>query len=64
MVDSTASLRRVFETVHNDAVELTVCRYNGPQIARLTHSMQTPLLAFARSARSMRSAAAVDTFTY
>eukprot|EP00974_Lingulodinium_polyedra_P080807 7828241-Lingulodinium_polyedra.AAC.1 len=37
--DSTASLRTVSTPVHNDAVESTVCRHNGAQITRLTHSM-------------------------
>eukprot|EP00974_Lingulodinium_polyedra_P113763 11015314-Lingulodinium_polyedra.AAC.1 len=31
MVDSTASLCTVLETVHNDAVESTVCRLSGSQ---------------------------------
>eukprot|EP00974_Lingulodinium_polyedra_P128772 11207431-Lingulodinium_polyedra.AAC.1 len=33
-VDSTASLRTVLKTMHNDAVESTVCRRNGSRIAR------------------------------
>eukprot|EP00974_Lingulodinium_polyedra_P092821 8993281-Lingulodinium_polyedra.AAC.1 len=44
-------IEHMFVTVHNDAVESTVCRYNGSRIARLTHSMRTPVLVFAWSAR-------------
>eukprot|EP00974_Lingulodinium_polyedra_P081589 7899742-Lingulodinium_polyedra.AAC.1 len=40
-----------FKTVHNDAVESTVCNHNGAQIARLTHSMRTPVSVFAWNAR-------------
>eukprot|EP00974_Lingulodinium_polyedra_P020217 1953863-Lingulodinium_polyedra.AAC.1 len=42
-VDSAASLCTVFETARNGAVESAVCCCNGSQIARLTHSMRTPL---------------------
>eukprot|EP00974_Lingulodinium_polyedra_P128502 11206321-Lingulodinium_polyedra.AAC.1 len=31
---------RVSKTVHDDAVESTVSRHNGSQIARLAYSMQ------------------------
>eukprot|EP00974_Lingulodinium_polyedra_P105621 10225469-Lingulodinium_polyedra.AAC.1 len=37
-VDSTASLCTVSKTVHNDAVESTVCRHGGSQIARVFHA--------------------------
>eukprot|EP00974_Lingulodinium_polyedra_P056838 5468195-Lingulodinium_polyedra.AAC.1 len=49
-VDSTASLRTVFETLHNDAFESAVRNRNGSRTARLAHSMRTPKLAFAWSA--------------
>eukprot|EP00974_Lingulodinium_polyedra_P081860 7925895-Lingulodinium_polyedra.AAC.1 len=49
-VDSAASLCTVLKTVHNDAVESTVCRRSGSRIARLARSMQTPKLACAWSA--------------
>eukprot|EP00974_Lingulodinium_polyedra_P047701 4579286-Lingulodinium_polyedra.AAC.1 len=45
-VDSTESLPTVFETVHNGAVESTVCRHNNSQIARVAQSMRMPILAF------------------
>eukprot|EP00974_Lingulodinium_polyedra_P026444 2552421-Lingulodinium_polyedra.AAC.1 len=32
--DSTASLCSVCKTLHDDAVESTICRLNGSQIAR------------------------------
>eukprot|EP00974_Lingulodinium_polyedra_P019547 1887860-Lingulodinium_polyedra.AAC.1 len=44
---STASLRTVSKTVHNDAVESTARRRSGSRIARLAHSTRTPKLAFA-----------------
>eukprot|EP00974_Lingulodinium_polyedra_P069356 6715429-Lingulodinium_polyedra.AAC.1 len=42
-IDSTASLRTVLQTVHNDAIKSTVCRRNGSQIARLAHTVRTPV---------------------
>eukprot|EP00974_Lingulodinium_polyedra_P029071 2801934-Lingulodinium_polyedra.AAC.1 len=33
-VDPTASLRNVLQTLHDNAVESTVCRRNGSRIAR------------------------------
>eukprot|EP00974_Lingulodinium_polyedra_P010967 1055856-Lingulodinium_polyedra.AAC.1 len=35
MVDSTTPFCTALETVRNDAVESTICRRNGSQIARL-----------------------------
>eukprot|EP00974_Lingulodinium_polyedra_P133626 11226380-Lingulodinium_polyedra.AAC.1 len=40
-VDSTASLCSVLQTLRNDAVESTVCRFSGSQIARFARAMQT-----------------------
>eukprot|EP00974_Lingulodinium_polyedra_P083944 8127448-Lingulodinium_polyedra.AAC.1 len=42
---------RGFKTTHNDAVESTVCRYSGAQIASLARSKRTPVSVFAWSAR-------------
>eukprot|EP00974_Lingulodinium_polyedra_P048285 4635759-Lingulodinium_polyedra.AAC.1 len=42
MVDSIASLRTVYETVHNDAAESTGRGRNASQIARAARSMRTP----------------------
>eukprot|EP00974_Lingulodinium_polyedra_P020984 2027717-Lingulodinium_polyedra.AAC.1 len=42
-VDLTTSLCTVFETVRNDAVASAVCCRTGSHIARLAHSMRTPL---------------------
>eukprot|EP00974_Lingulodinium_polyedra_P035424 3399374-Lingulodinium_polyedra.AAC.1 len=53
-VDSTASLRTVSKTVHNDAVDSTVRGRNALQIARVARSMRTPKIAFAWSARRVR----------
>eukprot|EP00974_Lingulodinium_polyedra_P058523 5635974-Lingulodinium_polyedra.AAC.1 len=50
-VDSAASLCTVSNAVRNNAVESTVRKRNGSQIARLAHSMRTPKLVFAWSAR-------------
>eukprot|EP00974_Lingulodinium_polyedra_P098759 9572632-Lingulodinium_polyedra.AAC.1 len=44
MVDSTASLCTVSNTERNDAVESTICRRSGSQIARVAHTMRTPVL--------------------
>eukprot|EP00974_Lingulodinium_polyedra_P020263 1958605-Lingulodinium_polyedra.AAC.1 len=42
-VDSIASLCSVSRTLRNDAVESTVCRHGGSQIARFARSMRTPV---------------------
>eukprot|EP00974_Lingulodinium_polyedra_P014334 1389463-Lingulodinium_polyedra.AAC.1 len=47
VVDSAASLCTVFKTVRNDAVESTVCRHSGSQIARVARTMRTPKPVFA-----------------
>eukprot|EP00974_Lingulodinium_polyedra_P105321 10198519-Lingulodinium_polyedra.AAC.1 len=46
-VDLAASFCAVFETARNDAVESTICRRCGSQIARVARSMRTRLLALA-----------------
>eukprot|EP00974_Lingulodinium_polyedra_P118112 11165911-Lingulodinium_polyedra.AAC.1 len=50
-VGSTAPLRAVSKTVHDDAVESNACRCDGSQIPRLMHSMRTAFLVFAWRAR-------------
>eukprot|EP00974_Lingulodinium_polyedra_P075308 7297830-Lingulodinium_polyedra.AAC.1 len=32
-----------FKTVHNDALESTICHRNGSQTTRVTHTMRTPV---------------------
>eukprot|EP00974_Lingulodinium_polyedra_P026458 2553342-Lingulodinium_polyedra.AAC.1 len=60
MVDSTASLRTVSKTVHNNAVTSTVRGHSGSRIARLTYSRRTALLVSAWSVRGVRGVAAAD----
>eukprot|EP00974_Lingulodinium_polyedra_P066958 6479755-Lingulodinium_polyedra.AAC.1 len=59
MVDSTASLCTVLETVLNDAVESTVCRLSGSQIARARASREQ-LFAWSACACDLRAAVATD----
>eukprot|EP00974_Lingulodinium_polyedra_P055567 5344590-Lingulodinium_polyedra.AAC.1 len=52
MIDSTAPARGVSKTAQNDAVESTVCRHSGSQIARARVPCERQKLVFAWSARA------------